>query len=222
MCTGRRTLRSGKEYSAFDLAVGRTIPSSIAFDVGQHLKEQLLEQDTMGLVDEAQYDAEDTTPFWLAGTSPPDAASPPPSAPSTSAAPPNLLAPSSPNPPLTASQRNKLKFKARRAQTCEKARELSDNPLLKAIHCKHIDGAKASTLNLGVDAGALPHTKCTWMGPRPLAGENVEDQGESAEDHEPQPPHHLDTGLGGISYTQAEVDALSSTVGFMYIAWLGK
>jgi hypothetical protein len=60
------------------------------------------------------------------------------------------------------------------------------------------------------------------MGPRPSAGENVEDQGESAEDHEPQPPHHLDTGLGGISYTQAEVDALSGTVGFMYIAWLGK
>ncbi|KAJ7309175.1 hypothetical protein DFH08DRAFT_918364 [Mycena albidolilacea] len=60
------------------------------------------------------------------------------------------------------------------------------------------------------------------MGPRPSAGENVEDQGESAEDHEPQPPHHLNTGLGGISYTQAEVDALSGTVGFMYIAWLGK
>ncbi|KAJ7742390.1 hypothetical protein B0H14DRAFT_3515115 [Mycena olivaceomarginata] len=227
---GRRTLRSGKEYSAFDLAVGRAIPSPIAFDVGQHLKEQLLEQDATGLVDEAQYDAEDTTPydaedttpFWLADTSSPDAAPPPPSAPSTSAAPPNLLAPSSPNPPLTASQRNKLKFKARRAQTREKARELSDNPLLKAVHRKRIDGAKASALNLGVDAGTLPHTKCAWMGPRPSAGENVEDQGESAEDHEPQPPHHLDTGLGGISYTQAEVDALSGTVGFMYIAWLGK
>ncbi|KAJ7826213.1 hypothetical protein B0H14DRAFT_3467841 [Mycena olivaceomarginata] len=209
--TGRRTLRSGKEYSAFDLAVGRAIPSPIAFNVGQRLKEQLLEQDATGLLDEAQYDAEDTTLFWLADTSPPNAAPPPPSAPSTSAAPPNLLAPSSPNPPLTASQRNKLKFKARRAQTREKARELSDNPLLKAVHRKRINGAKASALNLGVDAGTLPHTKRAWMGPRPSVGENVEDQGESAEDHEPQPPHHLDTGLGGIS-----------TVGFMYIAWLGK
>ncbi|KAJ7838113.1 hypothetical protein B0H14DRAFT_3459724 [Mycena olivaceomarginata] len=161
-----------------------------------------------------------------ASHTPPSAAPPLPdvavSVPSTSAALPNLLVPLSPNPPLTASQRNKLKIKAQRAQTREKLWQLSDNPLLKAVHCKCIDGAKASILNLDVDAGTLLHTKHAWMGPHPPAGKHVEDGGESTEDNEPQPLHHLDTGLGGISYMQAEVDTFSGTIGFMYIAWFGK
>ncbi|KAJ7874660.1 hypothetical protein B0H14DRAFT_3437475 [Mycena olivaceomarginata] len=60
------------------------------------------------------------------------------------------------------------------------------------------------------------------MGPRPSAGESIEDIGDTLDDSEPQPLHHLDNGLGGVSYTQTEVDALSGTIGFMYIAWLGK
>ncbi|KAJ7843402.1 hypothetical protein B0H14DRAFT_3456170 [Mycena olivaceomarginata] len=164
---GRRTLRSGKEFSAFDLAVGRAIPSPTPFDVGERLREQLLEQDATGQVDEPEYDAEDAAPFWLAETPalpPPDAD---PSAASTSSAP---SAPSPPDPPLTSSQRNKLKFKARRARTREKARLLSDNPLLKGVHRKRIDGAKGSALHLGVDAGALPHTKTRLDGASPCGG----------------------------------------------------
>ncbi|KAJ7697753.1 hypothetical protein B0H14DRAFT_3529203 [Mycena olivaceomarginata] len=220
----RRTLRSGKEFSAFDLAVSCAIPSPIPFDIGQHLKERLLEQDAAGLVDEAEHDAEDATPFWLADT--PDTADASSSAPSTAAASPltpSPLAPLSPSPPPTASQRSKQKFKARRAQARDKARQLSDNPLLKAVHRKRIDAAKPSALSIDVDAGALPHTKRVWTGPRPSAGEGVEDWGESLEDHGPQPPPYCpDTGLGGVTYAQAEVDALSGTVGFMYIPWLGK
>ncbi|KAJ7814389.1 hypothetical protein B0H14DRAFT_3477059 [Mycena olivaceomarginata] len=105
----------------------------------------------------------------------------------------------------------------------EKAHLLLDNPLLKGVHCKkHIEGAKASALNLGVDAAALPHTKHRWMGPRPLADVMVEDGNKSFEVSEPLPLYHLDTSLGGILYMQAEVDTLSGTVEFMYIAWLGN
>ncbi|KAJ7718977.1 hypothetical protein B0H14DRAFT_2643134 [Mycena olivaceomarginata] len=35
-------------------------------------------------------------------------------------------------------------------------------------------------------------------------------------------PHDLETGLGGVRYTQEEVDALTGTQGFMYISWLGR
>ncbi|KAJ7170417.1 hypothetical protein C8R43DRAFT_944932 [Mycena crocata] len=38
---------------------------------------------------------------------------------------------------------------------------------------------------------------------------------------DPQPPHDLDTGLGGLRYTQQELDELSGTEGFKYISWLG-
>ncbi|KAJ7799716.1 hypothetical protein B0H14DRAFT_3491387 [Mycena olivaceomarginata] len=192
----------GKSSRPSTLAVGRAIPSPTPFDVGERLREQLLEQDATGQKRPA--------------LPPPDAD---PSAASTSSAP---SAPSPPDPPLTSSQRNKLKFKARRARTREKARLLSDNPLLKGVHRKRIDGAKGSALHLGVDAGALPHTKRGWMGPRPVADEMAEDGNEGFEASEPPPLHPLDNGLGGMSYTQAEVDALSGTVGFMYIAWLGK
>ncbi|KAJ7886259.1 hypothetical protein B0H14DRAFT_3431468 [Mycena olivaceomarginata] len=121
---------------------------------------------------------------------PPDAD---PSAASTSSSP---SAPSPPDPPLTSSQRNKLKFKARRARTREKARLLSDNPLLKGVHRKRIDGAKGSALHLGVDAGALPHTKRGWMGPRPVADEMAEDGNEGFEASEP-PPCTLSTTAWG-------------------------
>ncbi|KAJ7874659.1 hypothetical protein B0H14DRAFT_3437474 [Mycena olivaceomarginata] len=165
---GRRTLRSGKEFSAFDLAVGRAIPSPIHFDVGQHLKKQLLEQDSTGLVDEPQYNTEDATPFWLADPPPPDAVPPPPDV--ASLCPVHLCRPDQPlrtlvpRPPsysfaswYVASQRNKLKFKARRARKREQVRHLSDNPLLKSIHRKHIDDGKASALNLDFDTGETVH-----------------------------------------------------------------
>ncbi|KAJ7789145.1 hypothetical protein B0H14DRAFT_3503324 [Mycena olivaceomarginata] len=211
----RRTLQSGKEFSAFDLAIGRAIPSPIHFDVGQRLKEQLLEQDITGLVDEPQYDTEDATkdgtPFWRAETPPTDAVPAPsdvdPPAPSGSSAP---STPSSPNPPLTASQRNKLKFKARRAKTREKARDLSENPLLKSVHRKRIDGAKASALNLDLDATTLPHTKRGWMGPRPSGDEMAEDEDEGFEASEPPPLHHLDTGLGGAWLGKLTIPILDS------------
>ncbi|KAJ7816878.1 hypothetical protein B0H14DRAFT_3475060 [Mycena olivaceomarginata] len=57
---GRRTLRSGKEFSAFDLAVCRAISPPVHFDAGECLMQRLLEEprDEDEAVTEPQ-------PFWL-------------------------------------------------------------------------------------------------------------------------------------------------------------
>ncbi|KAJ7148712.1 hypothetical protein C8R43DRAFT_952402 [Mycena crocata] len=200
--SGRRTLRSGKEFSSYDLAVDRAIATP-DFDASDCLKHRITEQDT-GFVHEEEditpFDAiPDTSPFTTASPSPPPAPMPPA---------PRLAS-------LSAAERNKIKSRARRDKKRDAARAASDNPLLKGINVQHVEEARASALELEVDATELAHSKPAWLGSR-AAGEEVFDFGE------PQTPHDLETGLGGMSYTQQEVDALSGTEGFMYISWLGR
>ncbi|KAJ6538376.1 hypothetical protein DFH09DRAFT_1090614 [Mycena vulgaris] len=107
----------------------------------------------------------------------------------------------SPPPALTSLERSKLKSKARCDRKREEARAASDNPTLKGVRRKRLEEAKAFVLEL--DTGSRS------------AGEEDFTFAEAAA------PHDLSTGLGGASYSQAEVDALSGTEGFMYIAWLG-
>ncbi|KAJ6592958.1 hypothetical protein B0H19DRAFT_1055618 [Mycena capillaripes] len=230
---GRRTLRSGKEFSAFDLAVSRAISAPVHFNAGECIKQRLLE--------EARDDDDafaEPPPFWLAGPLSPapssrepspepsaDGAralppssepSPAPASPATpSLAPPSLAAapPALPS-TLSAKERNKLKSRARRERKRENARAASDNPLSKAVHRKRVLSAKPAALELDIDATNLPHSQRAWQG---SAGAD----NEPFEFGEPQCPHDLETGLGGISYTQEEVDLLTGTEGFMYISWLG-
>ncbi|KAJ7489987.1 hypothetical protein B0H11DRAFT_1912509 [Mycena galericulata] len=75
--------------------------------------------------------------------------------------------------------------------------------------------SRASALEVDTDAADLPHAKHAWQGN--LAAEEAD-----IELSEPAAPHDLETGLGGVSYTQEEVDALTGTQGFMYVAWLGR
>ncbi|KAJ6542099.1 hypothetical protein DFH09DRAFT_1089428 [Mycena vulgaris] len=145
-------------------------------------------------------------PFWLAPASPaPPSLVPPP------------LAAASPAPPstLSAKDRNKLKSRARRDKEREKARAASENPLWKGVHRKRVSGAKSAALELDVDATELKHSQHAWQGSA-AAGK------EPFEFREPQSPHDLETGLGGVLYTQEEVDLLTGTQGFMYISWLGR
>ncbi|KAJ6502987.1 hypothetical protein DFH09DRAFT_1335755 [Mycena vulgaris] len=202
----RRTLRSGKEFSPFDLARGRAIAPPIHFDVGDCIRTRILEAESTGLIDEPAPIGDDPEPLespppWL-----PDAAAP---TASTSTLPPPLL-----DPLLTPIERNKLKSKLRRAKRREEDRAMSDNPLLKGVHRKRIEQGKLSALELEIDTSELPHSRPAWMGSRAA-------QDEPFEFSEPAAPHDLGTGLGGVMYTQAEVDQLSGTVGFMYINWLG-
>lgn len=195
----RRTLRSGKEFSAFDLAVGRAITPASHFSVGDCLKQRLVEQEVTGLFHEEEESIDNSLPL---PPSPPDTPAPSPA--------PTHAASSSPS----ADERNKMKGRRRRNNKRDDARAASNNPLLKSVHSKRLNQGKSAALELDIDAGELPHSKPAWLGSR--SAEEAE-----FEFHDPQPPHHLDTGLGGVSYTQEQVDALSGTEGFMYIGWLG-
>ncbi|KAJ7858711.1 hypothetical protein B0H14DRAFT_3447168 [Mycena olivaceomarginata] len=208
----RRTLRLGKEYSAFDLAVGRAIPSLIPFDVGQRLKERLLEQDATGLVDEAEYDAEDITAYnaeddhpVLAGRTLPTRL---------------LLLPAS-HPPLLLCP-TPLRPRPESPDTGKGAPAVGQPPPQSRPPQAHrmVPSPLHSTSPSMLAPFRTPNARGWGLA---LRRARMSKTGMRAPtDSEPQPPHHLDTGLGGISYTQAEVDALSGTVGFMYIAWLGK
>ncbi|KAJ7836777.1 hypothetical protein B0H14DRAFT_3704585 [Mycena olivaceomarginata] len=170
-------------------------------DVGHCLQQQLDDLDSTGFRDEPD---EDVTPFPSLTFAAPVAAP----APSTS------LLPAPPLASLSSKERSKVKSRLRRDKDRTEARLTSTTPLLKAINRKRIDKAKMSALKLDLDASALPHSKPTWIGSRSVA--------EDPEFSAPHEPHDLDTGLGGLLYTQAEVDAFSGTENFMYINWLGR
>ncbi|KAJ7081092.1 hypothetical protein C8R43DRAFT_965632 [Mycena crocata] len=205
--SSRRTLRSGKEFSAFDLALAIFPP--FEFDVGNCLRQRLSEQDELATLEEEKDalgtfhgDEEYATPVPSDVDMPVAIETPlPPALP--------------PNAPLSAKQRDKVKSRARRDKKRDAARAASDNPLLKSITLKRMTEAKSSALEMDIDASKLPHSKPAWVGDRWASKEEFEFG-------QPQPPHDLSNGLGGLSYTQAEVDALSGTQGFMYINWLGE
>jgi hypothetical protein len=75
--------------------------------------------------------------------------------------------------------------------------------------------AKTAALELAVDAEELKHSKHGWQGSAATEQEPFEFRAQQA-------PHDLETGLGGVLYTQEEADALTGTQGFMYISWLGR
>ncbi|KAJ7512594.1 hypothetical protein B0H11DRAFT_2182876 [Mycena galericulata] len=114
---GRRTLRSGKEFSQFDLACARAIPAPVFFDVGASIKLRLEHVADDDEDDERAEDEAEVPPFWRA-PSPPAPPPPPP------------VAPPSPALPLSAEARNKLKSRARRDKKREEARAASSTPLL--------------------------------------------------------------------------------------------
>ncbi|KAJ7763252.1 hypothetical protein B0H14DRAFT_3510661 [Mycena olivaceomarginata] len=200
----RRTLRSGKEFSAFDLALGRAITPPVPFDFGVSLEQRLSEQEAAGLWDEDH--AEDHA------EPPADTPDSPPLPPPTPSPPqkPSGLHPAT----LSAKDRDKQKSKARRDKKRQQARLSAGTPL-KSVHRKHVQQAKASALDMDLDASSLPHSKPAWVGSRAAEDEPFDFEDAAA-------PHDGGTGLGGVSYTQEEVDALSGTRGFRYIGWLGE
>ncbi|KAJ6522809.1 hypothetical protein DFH09DRAFT_1330396 [Mycena vulgaris] len=116
----------------------------------------------------------------------------------------------SPPPPLSAARENRRPNATRRETRLAPP---SDNPFLKSVHQKHIEEAKASALELNLNATTLLHSKPTWLGSRSAGEDNFAFT-------KPTAPHNLSAELGGISDTQEEVNTLSAMQGFMYIAWL--
>ncbi|KAJ7747603.1 hypothetical protein B0H14DRAFT_2636745 [Mycena olivaceomarginata] len=192
----RHTLRSGKEFSAFDLALVRAITPPVPFNFGVSLEQHLSEQEASGLWDEdpgeGPLDTPDSPPL------PPSTPLPPPK--------PSGLHPAPLPSTLSAKDRDKLKSKVRREKKRQQARLSAGTPL-KSVHRKRVKQAKASALDMDLDASSLPHSKPAWVGSRAAEDEPFDVEDAAA-------PQDGGTGLGGISYTQEEVDALSGTQGF--------
>ncbi|KAF7345127.1 hypothetical protein MSAN_01888700 [Mycena sanguinolenta] len=215
----RRTLRSGKEYSAFDLALGLCVD----FDIQKCLEERIWEQEKSGVDHEREQDL--VTPAFADLTIPPlvmDAAPTLGSAQSVNQATassrptsaPISVRTFSPYEHLSPDERNKLKSRARRDKGREAAQQASGNPFLKSVHQKRVNEAKTSYIEVKYDANKLPRTIPAWIGNR-LAQDS-----ELIFDAD-QTVRTTDDGMGGRMYTQAEVDKLVGDTGFRYIPWLG-
>ncbi|KAJ7191134.1 hypothetical protein GGX14DRAFT_407442 [Mycena pura] len=117
--------------------------------------------------------------------------------------------------PPFAKERNKIKLRARRDKKREKSRVAAANPALKAGHQRRVSAAKTAALELDVDATEFKHSESGWQGSASADKEGFKFRARQA-------PRDLETGLGGVQYTQEEADALTGTQGFMYISWLGR
>ncbi|KAJ6459298.1 hypothetical protein C8R45DRAFT_1221437 [Mycena sanguinolenta] len=210
---GRRTLRSGKEFSAFDLAVGVPLAPREFFSVADCLKERLDAQQITRIFDEHEDTA---TPFYQ------NTVASPPSSPALStllksnqSTPPDQ--PSTSGEPLTAAERKKLGSKRRKQQRREQDRAESSDPKLKSVYFKRREAARKNVLQTTSDTTALPHTKPGWIGKL-----QSEDGSESPNVNSPSPDALPAVGMVPHSYTQEDVDRLSGTTGFLYVPWGGE
>ncbi|KAJ7869744.1 hypothetical protein B0H14DRAFT_2571680 [Mycena olivaceomarginata] len=208
----RWTLRSGKEYSAFDLVLGRAFQPTADFNVAQRIQQRLAEEDA-GLSQEDEADDLELNlglnlNLNLNNVEPEPPQLPPAQPPALPAAPTNAS--------LSTKQRNKAKSHAHRDRKRDEARLASSNPAVKTINQKRVQEGKANHLPAGIDIADLPHSQPAWVGLR-----QAQDRPFELTDAPPDPTPDFSDGLGGIYYTQEEVDALSGTKGFMYLRLLG-
>ncbi|KAJ7759858.1 hypothetical protein B0H14DRAFT_3511215 [Mycena olivaceomarginata] len=186
----RRMLRSGKEYSAFDLALAHAWTTPVDFDFGVAIQERLVDEDLSDdFHDDNAHDPNDPPgdlhdePSWQ----PLPTHAPSPSQPSS---------------------------RARRDKKRQDARASSATPILKQVHHKRRAQAKDSSIGVDINAGALPHAQTAWV------GTHAADQAALEFTQAPAPDEHT-TGLGGVCYTQQEVDRLTGTHGLTYCGWPG-
>ena len=109
----------------------------------------------------------------------------------------------------------KLGSKRRKKQKRELESMQSSNPTLKSVHRERRDAAKQRTVQVNVDASELPHSKPGWI------GKILAQDGSEAPELGPSPAQ-LPSGLGAHSYTQEEIDLMSGTKDFSYLAWSGE
>ncbi|KAJ7713588.1 hypothetical protein B0H14DRAFT_3523325 [Mycena olivaceomarginata] len=138
--SGRRHLRSGKEFSPFDLALSL----SVNFNTTACLQWRISEAEA-----DQEYDDEIVPiPFELPESPVPHAPVelPTPSAPVYSPLPSSL----------SSKERNKLKSRQRRDKKRSAAQLASQNPSRKAVHVKRVSEAKPSYLEIVYDANSPP------------------------------------------------------------------
>ncbi|KAJ7639476.1 hypothetical protein FB45DRAFT_864170 [Roridomyces roridus] len=221
----RRTLRTGKEFSPFDLSQQHAI--QVSLDIGETLKKHLQEQDESGNLDEDLSGAleslttddsslTDTPPVLPITDTPKRSADvadldldldlPPPSHSKQ-----RKLRKHPALDDMTRLERNKAKGHLRRGK--QRERKNSGTPMQKAVHGRRIEEAVPHAIETEMNAADFPHASTGWIGMR--AGKKPRNA------KQPAPSHEDAYGMGGRQYTQEEVDKLTGTVGFAYIAWLG-
>ncbi|KAJ6485486.1 hypothetical protein DFH09DRAFT_1339760 [Mycena vulgaris] len=189
----RRTLRSGKEYSVFDLAVGAPIEPAEFFDLEHCLAGRLDElegscPDEPADLAPATLDDPDSIkaqPFWIN----PPALDPLPAPASTS------------TPPKQAALKRSSKCRCNAARAAAAAAAEGMPPLGKGVAQHHVDASLANSLHVDVDISLLAHSKPAFIGLR-----SAEEEG----------------GLGGRMYTREEIEALTGAKDLRYINWLGR
>ncbi|KAF8157568.1 hypothetical protein K438DRAFT_1861462 [Mycena galopus ATCC 62051] len=186
---GRRTLRSGKEFSEYDLDVGQPLAPRQYFSVADCLKERLAAQEVTQIFDEY---VPDIDPLDLPVAS--GSAFHPPLVPACTMPPPFWVAPdpSPPKIPTTALDRKKLGSKKRKRLKREREAATSEDPGLKSIHLERRNVAKRNVL------------------PR-----QAEDGHDSPNVTAPPATSLPADGMSPQIYTQEQVDTLSNTEGFM-------
>ncbi|KAJ7016060.1 hypothetical protein C8F04DRAFT_1245965 [Mycena alexandri] len=195
-----RTLRSGKEFSTFDMVVGHGAALSTPgyFDVADCLSKRIAQQEALGTADEPDdinpesgEEEDDPLPFWInPNPSPPPPPPPRPQRPHDT--------------PPTAMDFKKEGSKRQRARKRAEVQERNGTPGIKAIHLKRRDEALGTTIQVGVDIDDLPHSKPAWIGNRNA-----------------QEDHTFEDGMGGHIYTDDEIWELTGERGMRYINWLG-
>ncbi|KAJ7330276.1 hypothetical protein DFH08DRAFT_966845 [Mycena albidolilacea] len=208
---GRRTLRSGKEFSEFDLVVGPPIEPPQYFSVADCLRQRLQAEEITRIFDEP---ADVQPPPLPSSPSPSSSGSSRPQSPAfwlSDQTLPDLTATA-----LTKKQRKKIASKKRRRAKRERDVE-AEAPTLKGVHLARREAAKKSAIQVALDSVELPHSKPSWIGKR-----TAEDRTEAPEVGPPPTPQLPQPGLGPQIYTQEELDRLSNTKGFRYIPWLGE
>ncbi|KAJ7833452.1 hypothetical protein B0H14DRAFT_3142596 [Mycena olivaceomarginata] len=211
---GRRILRLGKEFSAYDLAIGAAVSPPQYFSVADCLKQRLEAQQFTQILDE---------PVNIIPT--PRPPSPPTSSPSLS--PP--ACPPSPPPfwvahdfpakqaPATKLNSKKLGSKRRKRERRELDASQAQDPGLKTIHRERRAAAKKNALQTDFDVTDLPHSTPSWIGKR------SSEDGTQAPNVGTLPTSSARAiRMGSRVYTQEELDRMSGTDGFTYIDWLGE
>ncbi|KAF7367044.1 hypothetical protein MSAN_00963600 [Mycena sanguinolenta] len=202
---GHRKLRSGKEFSPFDLAVGPPVQPPQFFSVADCLRERLEAQKITQIYDEPV----DISPSSLADPSVPPhptplASNPPDPLSEISLVPlesRDVSADLDDTTPTATSTLNRKKFGSKRRKKEKRERESagSSDPALKSIHYERREAAKKNVLtgNYSLKMALKRHNLVPRMALSPA-------------------------GLGAHSYTQEDIDRLSGTTGFSYICWLGE
>ncbi|KAJ7164584.1 hypothetical protein C8R43DRAFT_1122461 [Mycena crocata] len=155
---GRRTLRSGKEFSSYDLAVGAPLEPAAFFDVEECLPHDVLIDEPLPVPGEPIQ----TTAFCVNLAPQPTTSIP---TPSTSSAPSAL----------------KLGSKRRRQERRNAASPLSTDTVpavgVKSAAVKHRESALKQTIKVELDASELSHSKPAWIGLRSAEGQHENGMG---------------------------------------------